>query len=156
MQGRVALNIVAREYTWLYANVLPWSPFRKHTYEKRLLRRMVENEEIFRTVHSHGMDLVLYEEPSVERALRFDIEGEAKLLAGWTIVGFVTALVLWLNGWHWAVICILPAVVFAALGSLMNIRRDDPEQVSRGMHLLWALGWPLALLVYFITLRDSG
>ena len=150
-QGRVQLSILGRQYTWLYANVLPWSPFRRHSYQERLLRRMMEREETFRAVHNYGIDLALYEEPSVERRLRFDIEGEAKVLAGWTLVSLVAATLLWFEGWHWAVLYSLPALVFAASSSLMNLRRDDPEQESRWLYPLWAVGWPFALVVYFLT-----
>lgn len=155
-QGRVELNIMGRQYPWLYGNVLPWSPYKKDKYEKRLLRRMEDREDVFRRVHDYGIDLVLHQEPIGDGQLRSNVERENRILLVLTLIGLVAGVVLWFYEWHWAIAYALPALVFGIGGSLANFRRDDPDQIGRWTYPLWSVVWPLAFGVYFLVVRDRS
>lgn len=63
--GLVRLNIHHDHYIWLYENIMPWKPWLYllgfGSYEERLFRKMMSNEETFWKVHKMGIDLVLSE-----------------------------------------------------------------------------------------------
>lgn len=143
-------------YPLLYENVLPWSPYKRDKYEKRLLRRMVDKEEVFRKVHNYGIDLVLHQEPIGDGQWRSNVEGENRILLVLTLIGLVAGVVLWLYKGHWEIAYALPALVFGVGGSLANLRRDDPDQVGRWTYPLWGVVWPLAFGVYFLVMRDRS
>ena len=65
--GRVELQILPDQYTWLYENILPyrfqlWSLFSSVSYKEKLLRKMIVDEATFRAVHDKGIDLMLLTE----------------------------------------------------------------------------------------------
>lgn len=60
-EGRVQLNIQPEQYSWLYDNILPFSPLQVFfSYQKKLLRLMASSEEAFWKVHRKGIDLILF------------------------------------------------------------------------------------------------
>ena len=59
--GRVDLSILDNQYTWLYAQVIPYSPFTIN-YKKKLLKKMIADATVFKKVHDKGIDLLLLKE----------------------------------------------------------------------------------------------